>query len=292
MRRGARLEKSLAGDTTLAAMLVVSCASMMTSAPKMIAGGVADARDEHDRIPDRLAKHDHRRAGDGDADERKRRHRRRQAERLSERLRSLAARIAREVGNVEAQRRPVADVRGERGRKELPERACCPICSRTDSSSMRPRPPPRSTAHASRMPPPASSNGADQPSSRLMPSRPLRMIQTCTSQKIANEIQMLPGTRAPARPRRGQQRVEREAANPGLNAEPAARDERAQHRRHVGALRRRSWRGTARETTRRTSFPAWALRIIGMSTMTLPSRMVSIACHQFMPCCMSPEASV
>jgi hypothetical protein len=38
--RGARLEKSLAGDTTLAAMLVVSCASMMTSAPKMITGGL------------------------------------------------------------------------------------------------------------------------------------------------------------------------------------------------------------------------------------------------------------
>ena len=40
MRRGARLEKSLAGDTTLAAMLVVSCASSTTSAPKMMTGGL------------------------------------------------------------------------------------------------------------------------------------------------------------------------------------------------------------------------------------------------------------
>ena len=38
--------------------------------------------------------------------------------------------------------------------------------------------------------------------------------------------------------------------------------------------------------------PAWAFRIIGMRTMTLPSRMVSIACHQVIPCDISPEASV
>jgi len=38
--------------------------------------------------------------------------------------------------------------------------------------------------------------------------------------------------------------------------------------------------------------PACALRIIGSRTMTLPSRIVSIACHQVMPCCIKPEASV
>ena len=38
--------------------------------------------------------------------------------------------------------------------------------------------------------------------------------------------------------------------------------------------------------------PACALSIIGTSTMVLPSRMVSIACHQVMPCCIRPEASV
>ena len=40
MRRGARLEKSLAGETTFAAMLVVSCAASTTSAPTMITGGL------------------------------------------------------------------------------------------------------------------------------------------------------------------------------------------------------------------------------------------------------------
>ena len=38
--------------------------------------------------------------------------------------------------------------------------------------------------------------------------------------------------------------------------------------------------------------PAWALRTIGTSTMLLPSRMVSIACHQLIPCSMRPEARV
>ena len=38
--------------------------------------------------------------------------------------------------------------------------------------------------------------------------------------------------------------------------------------------------------------PACALRIIGSRTMTLPRRIVTIACHQVMPCCIRPEASV
>src|SRR5215213_2290802 len=38
--------------------------------------------------------------------------------------------------------------------------------------------------------------------------------------------------------------------------------------------------------------PACALRIIGMSTIVLPSRMVIIACHQFMPASIKPPASV
>jgi hypothetical protein len=38
--------------------------------------------------------------------------------------------------------------------------------------------------------------------------------------------------------------------------------------------------------------PAWAFSTIGTSTMVLPSRRVSIACHQRIPCCMRPEARV
>ncbi len=38
--------------------------------------------------------------------------------------------------------------------------------------------------------------------------------------------------------------------------------------------------------------PAWALRIIGASTMMLPSVMVSTACHQLIPSAISDEASM
>ena len=38
--------------------------------------------------------------------------------------------------------------------------------------------------------------------------------------------------------------------------------------------------------------PACALRIIGTSTIEFPSRMVSIACDQVIPCCISPDARV
>ncbi len=38
--------------------------------------------------------------------------------------------------------------------------------------------------------------------------------------------------------------------------------------------------------------PACAFRIIGMRTTVLPSRMVSIACHQFIPRSTKPPASV
>ena len=71
--RGLRFEKSFAGETTFAAMFVVICAASTTSAPKMITAGLPIARDELDRIPDRLAEDDDRRAGDGHADEREER---------------------------------------------------------------------------------------------------------------------------------------------------------------------------------------------------------------------------
>ncbi len=122
MRRGARLEKSLAGETTLAAMLVVSCAARTTRAPTMMTGALPMRAMSDDRVPDGLAEDHDRRAGHRHADERKRRHRRRQSQQLAQRLRALAARVAREVRDVQAQRRPVADVGGERGGKQRPER--------------------------------------------------------------------------------------------------------------------------------------------------------------------------
>ena len=38
--------------------------------------------------------------------------------------------------------------------------------------------------------------------------------------------------------------------------------------------------------------PAWALRTIGTRTIALPRKIVSTACHQFMPSAISDEASM
>ncbi len=38
--------------------------------------------------------------------------------------------------------------------------------------------------------------------------------------------------------------------------------------------------------------PGWELSRIGTSTIVLPSRIVTSACFQFMPCAMSPDASM
>jgi hypothetical protein len=38
--------------------------------------------------------------------------------------------------------------------------------------------------------------------------------------------------------------------------------------------------------------PAWAFSTIGTSTMVLPRRMVTIACHHRIPCCIRPDARV
>ena len=234
-------------------MLVVICAARITSAPKITTARAADAGDQHDRIPDGFAEDHDRRARHGDAEERERRHRRRQAERLAERLRSLALRVAREVGNVQAERRPVADVRGQRRREQRPERRAALLqlrrlrrgCGRGRRRC--------SIAHHKSSAPPPSSSGADQLSSSLMPSRPRMMIATWASQKTANEIQIAAGHGRPRRPRRGQQRLQRQRADPGLDAEPSARDDRAQDRRHVGAFHAERRAAQAPETTRRTS---------------------------------------
>ena len=65
-------------------------------------------------------------------------------------------------------------------------------------------------------------------------------------------------------------------------------------RRIAGTLAPRTPKLARHSTGNDTPYlvPACALRIIGTSTMALPSRIVSIACHHVMPCCSSPEASV
>ena len=116
-----------------------------------------------------------------------------------------------------------------------------------------------------------------------MPSMPRRMIATWISQKTPNAIALWPPHVGPAGGQRRHQRVERERADPRLDAEPAARDERARHRGDVRAADRRSSSGTSTGNGMPYFVPGCALSSIGISTITLPSETVSSACHHVMP---------
>ena len=82
------------------------------------------------------------------------------------------------------------------------------------------------------------------------------------------------------------------AADPGLDAEPAAGDEGAQEGGEVGAARAERGAAEDRKGDAVLACPACAFRIIGTSTIRLPRKIVRIACHQFMPPPISEEASM
>ena len=84
---------------------------------------VPEPREQRDRVPDRLAEDHGGRRRHGHADEREQRHRRRQAESLAPDLRLLVAGVARQVGDVERERRPEADHGGERRHEDGQELA-------------------------------------------------------------------------------------------------------------------------------------------------------------------------
>ena len=171
MKRGNALAKSLAGETTLAAMLTASVATTDREHRDGDDHRRAELADELDRIPDRLAVDDRGGARDQHPHRRKQRHRRRQRDHLADDLLALAAPEAREVGHVERERRPEADHGRERrheDRPELAERAgTCPA-----ARSSGPMPLARETAHQRSTPVITSTNGAAQFStsrSRSMP---------------------------------------------------------------------------------------------------------------------------
>ena len=117
------------------------------------------------------------------------------------------------------------------------------------------------------------------------------MIQTWINQKIANEIQM---------PAAIPVHAGHAAARSAFNASAPIQVWMPNHpqatsaRSIAGMLAPRTPKLARQSTGNETPYfvPACALRIIGTRTMVLPRRIVSMACHQVMPCCMSPEASV
>ena len=80
---------------------------------------ILETRQHIDRIPDRSSVDDGRRRSDRDADERIERHRQRQAERLADDLVALRFGVAREIGNVQRERRPEADHAGQRREEKV-----------------------------------------------------------------------------------------------------------------------------------------------------------------------------
>jgi len=156
---------------------------------------------------------------------------------------------------------------------------------------MFPSPPPFLIAHNKSNAPPPRSSGADQLSSTLIPSVPLRMIRTWIAQKTANAIAMLPGICAQP----GQAALRRASrANAPIHV-CMPNHPHATIARSIAATFAPRTPKLARQSTGKEIpyfVPAWALRIIGMSTITLPSRITVIACHHVIPWSINPDARV
>ena len=129
------------------------------------------------------------------------------------------------------------------------------VCSRPISLRMWPSPPPRKIAQPSSSAPPASSSGADQPSSFLMPSRPRTMIATWTSQKMPNAIQTWPGT--PAQPGHAA-RISVSSASPPIQVWMPNQPQATSARRTAGTLAPRTPK-LARHSTGNDT-PYWSRR--------------------------------
>ena len=182
----------------------------------------------------------------------------------------------------------------------MAQKSFCSFCKREDSVSTRPRPPARQDAQIEkRRAAPEQERGRP----RLKVLDALDALEDDEDLYPPEEQEGEPGVErdfeearaaeqvVPAAPYDAEQRVERLAADPGLNAEPAARDDGAQD---AGMFAPSVPNEARHRTGNETPYlvPACALSIIGMRTMVLPSRIVSIACHQFIPDSMKPPASV
>jgi hypothetical protein len=201
----------------------------------------AELADELHRIPDRFAVDDRGRAGDHHSHRGEQRHRRRQRHDLTNDLLALAAPKAREVGHVERQRRPESDHRRQRRHEDGPE-----LRERLKLSGMREQ---RAEPVGPRDRPPQEHAGHDQHERR---GPVLDMAQQIHAAIDDGDVEppeqqerqpsrgCVPAEarakqRPPPRNDRREERIERFAADPRLNAEPAARDEGAHQRRDIRA---------------------------------------------------------
>src|SRR6185312_7459173 len=139
----------------------------------------------------------------------------------------------------------------------------CPFCNFCDSLRMLASPPPFLTAHHNSSAPPPSKSGADQLSRILMPSVPLRMINTWIPQKIANAIATLPGRFAQP----GHAAVNKaSSASAPIHVWIPNQPQATMARRMAAMLAPRTPKLARHNTGNEIPYlvPAWALRIIGI----------------------------
>src|SRR5215212_969661 len=166
-----------------------------------------------------------------------------------------------------------------------------PACSSADFSKTLPTPPPAVKPQMSRATPPPIRSGAAKDSKYLTPSTPVRMITTCIAQKTKKVMKACPGTLAqPLQKAVTRASVARPPIQVWMPNQPQATSARA----IAAKFAPRTPKEERTKTGNGTPYlvPAWAFRIIGIRTRTLPKEMVNSACHQFIPAAMRPEARV
>ena len=234
IRRGLRLEKSLEGETTLAATLVLRVAMSSATSAMEATTRLIEVAEQHDGVPDGLAEEHGGGGGDGDADEGVERHGGGQSEGLAPHLRLLRFGVAGEIGDVERDGGPEADHAGE-GRDEEAEEfgGAVELAGRAEygaeAAGLAGDPPEEQESdaeHERRADAFEEFDGLDAaPDDR----------RCSAAQKAKKQIQ------APAAKLRGGGPEDLEhgedglAADPGLYAEPSAGNQGAQHGGDVGA---------------------------------------------------------
>src|SRR5450759_3818455 len=204
---------------------------------------VRELPDELDRIPDRLAEDDRARARDENAHGREREHRRGKRHDLAHDLLFLAPPEAREVGHVERQRGPEADhcrERRDEDGEELRERAELPGLSEEGPDALRLPDGPhekdeRDDEDVRRRPVLDLAEEVHAPVDHENVQAPEEQEREPLRRRVAREAG--DEERRPAGEDRREERVEGLAADPRLDAEPAARDEGAHEGREVRAAR-------------------------------------------------------
>ncbi len=209
---------------------------------------VAELHEHIERIPDRAAEDDSGRRGDGDADEGVERHRERQAEGLADDLVPLGGGIAREIGDVERKGRPEADHAGQPGNEEAHETGPplgWPASKAEGWDSIGPKPPAAPVGPAEEDEPERDEEGrldAQEQADRVDAAVDDPHVDAPEDHEADELRRGDPKRVGRGRPAIGgeehtQDLVDRLAADPGLDAEPAAGDQGAQEGGQVRAAR-------------------------------------------------------